>query len=66
VIIIAPYRAEQHRQGIREMLRRNGWEAHYVCGQLAGIDVLTAGPLPGMRCGGGSKQHARAGRCRRR
>jgi ribosomal protein S18 acetylase RimI-like enzyme len=31
------------------MLKRNGWEAHYVSGQLAGIDVLAASTLPGIR-----------------
>jgi ribosomal protein S18 acetylase RimI-like enzyme len=49
VIDIVPYDAKRHRRGIREVLAKNGWEDHYIAGQLAGLDLLSGDPLPGMR-----------------
>jgi hypothetical protein len=40
VIDIMPYDAKRHRRGIREVLAKNGWEDHYIAGQLAGLPVL--------------------------
>jgi ribosomal protein S18 acetylase RimI-like enzyme len=39
----------RHRGGVREVLAKNGWEEHYISGQLAGLDVLSGDPLPGRR-----------------
>src|SRR5215210_6684855 len=39
----------RHRRGAREVLAKNGWEEHYIAGQLAGLDVLSGEPLPGRR-----------------
>ena len=50
VIDIFPYGAMRHRRGVREVLVKNGWQEHYIAGQLAGIDALSGDPLPG-RCG---------------
>jgi hypothetical protein len=36
VIDIVPYDAMRHRRGVREVLAKNGWEEHYIAGQLAG------------------------------
>src|SRR5215217_5815919 len=47
VIDIVPYDPMRHRRGVREVLAKNGWEEHYITGQLAGLDVLSADPLPG-------------------
>jgi ribosomal protein S18 acetylase RimI-like enzyme len=50
VIDIVPYEAMRHRRGVREVLVKNGWEEHYIAGQLAGLDVFFSGdPLPGRR-----------------
>jgi ribosomal protein S18 acetylase RimI-like enzyme len=49
VIDIAPYDAVRHRRGVREVLAKNGWEEHYIAGQLAGVDALAGDPLPGTR-----------------
>jgi ribosomal protein S18 acetylase RimI-like enzyme len=49
VIDIVPYDAMRHRRGVREILAKNGWEEHYIAGQLAGLDVLSGDPLPGRR-----------------
>jgi ribosomal protein S18 acetylase RimI-like enzyme len=49
VIDIVPYNPMRHRRGVREVLAKNGWEEHYIAGQLAGLDVLSADPLPGTR-----------------
>jgi ribosomal protein S18 acetylase RimI-like enzyme len=49
VIDIFPYDAVRHRRGVREVLAKNGWEEHYIAGQLAGLDVLSDDPLPGRR-----------------
>ena len=49
MINIASYNAEQHREGIREVLEKNGWEKRYIEGQLAGLAVLSANLLPGTR-----------------
>jgi ribosomal protein S18 acetylase RimI-like enzyme len=49
VIDIVPYDAKRHRRGIREVLAKNGWEDHYIAGQLARLDLLSGDPLPGMR-----------------
>jgi ribosomal protein S18 acetylase RimI-like enzyme len=49
VIDIVPYDPMRHRRGVREVLAKNGWEEHYIAGQLAGLDVLSADPLPGTR-----------------
>jgi ribosomal protein S18 acetylase RimI-like enzyme len=46
---IVPYDAMRHRSGVREVLAKNGWEARYIEGQLAGLDVLSDDPLPGTR-----------------
>jgi ribosomal protein S18 acetylase RimI-like enzyme len=37
----------RHRRGVREVLAKNGWEEHYIAGQLAGLDVLSGDPQPG-------------------
>jgi ribosomal protein S18 acetylase RimI-like enzyme len=47
VIDIVPYDAMRHRRGVREVLAKNGWEEHYIAGQLAGLDVLSGDALPG-------------------
>ena len=39
----------RHRHRVREILVNNGWEEHYIVGQLAGLDVLSGDPLPGTR-----------------
>ena len=49
MIDIVPYDAMRHRRGAREVLAKNGWEEHYIAGQLAGLDVLSGDPLPGRR-----------------
>jgi ribosomal protein S18 acetylase RimI-like enzyme len=49
VVNIGPYDARQHREGVREVLEKNGWERQYVEGQLAGLAVLSANSLPGTR-----------------
>jgi ribosomal protein S18 acetylase RimI-like enzyme len=46
---IVPYSAGRHREGIREILARNGWEERYIAGQLAALDVLSGEPKPGTR-----------------
>ncbi len=48
MIDILPYDPMRHRRGVREVLAKNGWEEHYIAGQLAGLDVLSADPLPGL------------------
>ena len=50
MIDIWPYDAMRHRRGVREILAKNGWQEHYIAGQLAGLDALSGDPLPG-RCG---------------
>ncbi len=47
VIDIFPYDPMRHRRGVREVLAKNGWEEHYIAGQLAELDVLSCDPLPG-------------------
>jgi ribosomal protein S18 acetylase RimI-like enzyme len=49
VVNISPYDAEQHREGVREILEKNGWERQYVEGQLGGLAALSANLLPGTR-----------------
>src|SRR5215207_7100230 len=49
MIDIVPYDAVRHRRGVREVLAKNGWEVHYVAGQLAGLDALSGDPIPGTR-----------------
>jgi ribosomal protein S18 acetylase RimI-like enzyme len=49
VIDIWPYDAVRHRHGVREILAKNGWQGHYIAGQLAGLDALAGDPLPGTR-----------------
>jgi ribosomal protein S18 acetylase RimI-like enzyme len=49
VIYIVPFDAMRHRRGVREVLAKNGWEEHYIAGQLAGLDILSGDPLPGTR-----------------
>jgi ribosomal protein S18 acetylase RimI-like enzyme len=44
-----PYDPMRHRRGVREVLAKNGWQEHYIAGQLAGLDVLPTDPLPGRR-----------------
>jgi ribosomal protein S18 acetylase RimI-like enzyme len=46
---IVPYRAERHRERIREILTKNGWEERYIAGQLAALDVLSGDTRPGTR-----------------
>ena len=47
MIDIVPYDAVRHRGGVRELLTKNGWEEHYIEGQLAGLDALAGESLPG-------------------
>jgi ribosomal protein S18 acetylase RimI-like enzyme len=49
VIEVVPYDATRHRRGVREVLAKNGWEDHYIAGQLAGLDALSSDSLPGTR-----------------
>ena len=49
MIDIWPYDAVRHRRGVREILAKNGWEEHYIAGQLAALDTLSGAPLPGTR-----------------
>jgi len=49
LIDIVPYEAMRHRRGVREVLAKNGWEEHYIAGQLAGLDAISGDPLPGTR-----------------
>ena len=49
MIDIVPYDAMRHRRGVRGVLAKNGWEEHYIAGQLAGLDVLSGDLLPGIR-----------------
>ena len=42
-----PYDPMRHRCGVREVLAKNGWQEHYIAGQLAALDVLSDDPLPG-------------------
>ena len=44
-----PYDSMRHRRGVGEILAKNGWEKHYIAGQLAVLDVLSGDPLPGTR-----------------
>jgi ribosomal protein S18 acetylase RimI-like enzyme len=44
-----PYDAVRHRSGVREILAKNGWQEHYIAGQLAGLDTLSGDPIPGTR-----------------
>ena len=47
MIDILPYDPMRHRCGVREVLAKNGWQEHYIAGQLAALDVLSDDPLPG-------------------
>ena len=47
MIDILPYDLMRHRCGVREVLAKNGWQEHYIAGQLAALDVLSDDPLPG-------------------
>ena len=47
MIDIVPYDAARHRGGVRELLTKNGWEEHYIEGQLAGLDALAGESLSG-------------------
>jgi hypothetical protein len=47
VIDIVPYDAVRHQGGVRELLTKNGWEEHYIEGQLVGLDALAGESLPG-------------------
>ena len=49
MIDIFPYDPMRHRRGVREVLAKNGWEEHYIAGQLVRLDVLSGDPLPGTR-----------------
>ena len=49
MVNIGPYDVKQHREGVREVLEKNGWERQYVEGQLAGLAVLSANSLPGTQ-----------------
>ena len=49
MIDIVPYDPIRHRRGVREVLAKNGWEEHYIAGQLARLDILSGDPLPGTR-----------------
>jgi ribosomal protein S18 acetylase RimI-like enzyme len=49
VIDIVAYDPMRHRRGVREILAKNGWQEHYIAGQLAGLDGLSTDPLPGRR-----------------
>src|SRR5215213_10932343 len=49
VIDIVPYGPMRHRRGVREVLAKNGWQEHYIAGQLAGLDTLSGDPIPGTR-----------------
>ena len=49
MIDIVPYDPMHHRRGVREVLAKNGWEEHYIAGQLAGFDVLSGDPRLGTR-----------------
>ncbi len=49
MVNISPYDAEQHRESVRKVLEKNGWEKRYIEGQLAGLAVLSAIQLPGRR-----------------
>ena len=40
----------RHRRGVHEVLAKNGWQEHYIAGQLAELDVLSDEPLPRI-CG---------------
>ena len=49
MIDIVPYDAMRHRRGVCEVLAKNGWEEHYITGQLAALDALSGDPLRGTR-----------------
>jgi len=49
VIDIVAYDPMRHRRGVREVLAKNGWQEHYIAGQLAELDVFSGDPLPGRR-----------------
>ena len=49
MVYIGPYDAELHREGVREILEKNGWEKRYIEGQLAALAVLSANLLPRTR-----------------
>jgi ribosomal protein S18 acetylase RimI-like enzyme len=49
MINLVPYDAERHRGGVRGVLAKNGWEEHYIAGQLDGLNVLSANPSSGTR-----------------
>jgi hypothetical protein len=49
VVDITPYNAELHREGVREVLAKSGWEERYIAGQLGGLDALSSGTVPGTR-----------------
>jgi ribosomal protein S18 acetylase RimI-like enzyme len=49
VINILPYNAVRHRRAVREVLAKNGWQEHYIAGQLAWLDALSGDPMPGTR-----------------
>lgn len=49
MIEIFLYEPVLHREGIREILARNGWEGRYIAGQLDKLDVLSGDPKPGTR-----------------
>jgi ribosomal protein S18 acetylase RimI-like enzyme len=43
-INLVPYDAERHRVGVRGVLAKNGWEEHYIAGQLDELNVFSASP----------------------
>jgi ribosomal protein S18 acetylase RimI-like enzyme len=49
MIDIVPYDAMRHRRGVRGVLAKNGWQEHYIAGQLARHDALSGDPIPGTR-----------------
>lgn len=42
-----PYDVGRHRGSVRDILAKNGWEEHYIAGQLDALDILSADASPG-------------------
>ena len=47
MIGLMPYDAGRHRGSVRDTLAKNGWEEHYIAGQLDALDIHSAEASPG-------------------
>jgi ribosomal protein S18 acetylase RimI-like enzyme len=49
MVTVLPYDPERHKEDVREVLLKHGWEEQYIAGQLSGLDILSSDVLPGIR-----------------